>query len=229
MPDGLAQAVALVGGGIVRRGGGARPVTRVAVRTHQPSGKSAPPWSTTEILVANTVLEPTPPGNHVDATDADAAVADLYGTHYGFLVRVAVLLGHDGASAEEVVQDSFAETCADMHHLRDSGEAASFLLAAVVNRSRRELRRSAAGQNASKREPTIPVGEHCQFASLERSEVMAALRKLPDRQREVVVLRYYGNLSEQQIATTVGITVGAVRRLASRAMAALRSALQRAP
>jgi RNA polymerase sigma factor (sigma-70 family) len=201
----------------------------VAVRTHEPNGKSVPAWSAAEIPVANTVLGPIPPGNHVDATDADAAVAELYGAHYGFLVRIAVLLGHDGASAEEVVQDSFAETCAGMHQLRDTGDAAPSLLAAVINRSRRELRRSVTGLNASKREPAIPVGERCEFASVERSEVMAAVRKLPDRQREVVVLMYYGNLSEQQIATTMGITVGVVRKLASRAMAALRSVLERAP
>jgi len=208
----------------------------VAVRTHQPNGQSARSWSTTETLVANTVLGPTPPGNHVDATDADAALAELYGAHYGFLVRIAVLLGHDDASADEVVQDSFAVTCADMDHMPDTGEALSQLLAAVVKRSRRELRRGIAGQNAARAEqnaprpePAIPAGEDWEFASLEPSEVMAALRRLPGRQRELVVLRYYCNLSERQIATTMGVSAGAVRRLGSRAMAALCSALLRAP
>src|SRR5262249_25586 len=69
--------------------------------------------------------------------------------------------------------------------------------------------------------------KHGEFALLERSEVMAALRKLPGRQREVVVLRYYGDLSDEQVATTMGLSIGAVKRLASRAMVALRSVLER--
>jgi len=211
---------------MVRRGGAANPVARLAVSSREPNGKSAPPWSTAKIPVAGTVLGPIPP--HVDATDADAAVTELYGAHYRFLVRIAVLLGHDSATAEEVVQDSFAATCAYMRPVRDTEEAVSYLLAAVVGRSRWQLRRRTAGQNAPKRAPDIPISECAAFGPPERSEVMAALRKLPSRQREVVVLRYYANLSEEQVATTMGITIGAVKRLAARAMAALRSVLERA-
>jgi RNA polymerase sigma-70 factor (sigma-E family) len=204
-------------------------VTRVAVSSREPSGESAQPWSSTEILTAGTVLGPIQPDRHVDATDADAAVTELYGEQYRFLVRIAVLLGHDSATAEEVVQDSFAATCTYMHPVRDTEEAVSYLLAAVVSRSRWQLRRSIADQNAPKRAPDTPIAQNGEFAPLQRSEVMAALRKLPDRQREMVVLRYYGNLSEEQVATALGITVGAVKRLGSRAMAALRSVLERAP
>jgi RNA polymerase sigma factor (sigma-70 family) len=74
----------------------------------------------------------------------------------------------------------------------------------------------------------MTIAEHSEFAPLQRSEVMAALRRLPGRQREVVVLRYYGDLPEEQIAITMGITIGAVRRLASRAMVTLRYVLERA-
>ena len=62
---------------------------------------------------------------------------------------------------------------------------------------------------------------------LERSAVVDALRSLPVRQREVVVLRFYGDLSEAQIASTMGITRGAVKSHTSRAMMALRSVLER--
>jgi RNA polymerase sigma factor (sigma-70 family) len=212
----------------VRRGGAANPVTRIPVSAHEPSGESKRPWSSNELPVAVTVPRPSPPDGPVDATDADAAITGLYGAHYHFLVRISVLLGHDAATAEELVQDSFAATCADMHLARNTEEAVSYLWAAVVSRSRWEFRRGVAGQNVPERAPDMPIAEHSEFALLERSEVMAALRKLPGRQREVVVLRYYGDLSEEQIAMTMGITIGAVRRLASRAMVTLRYVLERA-
>jgi RNA polymerase sigma factor (sigma-70 family) len=212
----------------VRRAGAANPVARVPVSAPEPSGESTRPWSSTEIPVAGTVPRPSPPDGHVDPTDADAAITGLYGAHYHFLVRIAVLLGHDSATAEEVVQDSFAATCADMHLARNTEEAVSYLRAAVVSRSRWALRRGVAGQNVPRRAPDMTIAEHGEFASLERSEVMAALRRLPGRQREVVVLRYYGDLPEEQIAITMGITIGAVRRLASRAMVTLRYVLERA-
>jgi len=211
----------------VRRGGAANPATRVPVSAHEPSGESRRGWSSSEIPVAGTVPRPSPPdGELLDATDADAAITGLYGAHYHFLVRIAVLLGHDAATAEELVQDSFAATCADMHLARNTEEAVTYLWAAVVSRSRWEFRHGVAGQNVPRRAPDMPFAEHSEFALLERSEVMAALRKLPGRQREVVVLRYYGDLSEEQIAITMGITIGAVRRLASRAMVTLRYVLE---
>ena len=73
----------------------------------------------------------------------------------------------------------------------------------------------------------MPSAESGALALLERSAVMAALRRLPDRQREAVVLRYYGDLSEAQIAAAMGITPGAVKSHTSRALAALRSVLER--
>lgn len=194
----------------------------------EPGGLSARPLSGTEILVADTVPGPVPAEPHVDMTDDDAAVTELYGAHYRSLVRLAVLLVHDTATAEEVVQDSFAAMHADMYRLPDDGKALSYLRAAVVNRSRSVVHHDVvAGQNAAKPAPDIPSGEHRTLALLERSAVVAALRKLPDLQREVVVLRYYSDLSEAQTAATMGITRGAVKRHASRAMAALRSVLER--
>lgn len=179
-------------------------------------------------LAAGTVLRAIPLGGTEDATAIDAAVTELYSAHYRFLVRIAVLLGHDGAAAEDIVQDSFAATCACTHPVWGAGQALPYLLAAVVSRSRWHLRRSIADQNARKRAPEMPINVHGVVAPLERSEVMAGLRRLPVRQREAVVLRYYGNLSLEQAATAMGITIGAVNRLTSRAMAALRSALERA-
>jgi RNA polymerase sigma-70 factor (sigma-E family) len=188
---------------------------------------SARPLSGTDILAAGTVLGPVPAKTRVGMADADAAVTEPYGAHYCSLVRLAVLLVHDAATAEEVVQDSFVALHARTYRLRDKGTALACLRAAVVKRSRSAWdHRPAAGRDASAPAPGVPGAEHGALALLERSAVVAALRKLPGRQREVIVLRYYGDLSEAQIAAALGITRGAVRRHASRAMTALRPVLE---
>jgi len=161
------------------------------------------------------------------AVDADAEIAALYGAHYRSLVRLATLLVHDIATAEEVVQDSFVALHSGMHRLRDSDKALSYLRAAVVNRSRSVLRhRVVVDRNAPKPSPDMPSAEQGALVLIERSSVVAALRVLPERQREAVVLRFYADMSEAQIASAMGITRGAVKSHTSRAMAALRSVLE---
>jgi RNA polymerase sigma-70 factor (sigma-E family) len=190
----------------------------------------------TETLVAATTLgrvtaEPGRYGcasNGSHAIDADATIAEIYGLHYRSLVRLATLLVHDNATAEEVVQDSFVALHAGLHRLRDSEKTLAYLRAAVVNRGRSVLRhRVVVDRNAPKPAPDMPSAEHGALTLLERSSVVSALRSLPERQREVVVLRFYGDLSEAQIASAMGITRGAVKSHTSRAMAALRSVLER--
>lgn len=194
----------------------------------EPDGGPARPTKVTQTLVADNALGPLPAKAGPDAPEADATIAELYGAHYRGLVRLAVLLLHDIASAEEVVQDSFVALHAGLHRLRDSDKALSYLRAAVVNRSRSVLRhRLVVDRNPAMPPPDMPSAEHGALTLIERSSVIAALRALPDRQREVVVLRYYGDLSEAQIAAAMGITRGAVKSHASRAMAALRSVLER--
>jgi RNA polymerase sigma factor (sigma-70 family) len=74
--------------------------------------------------------------------------------------------------------------------------------------------------------PDAPSAEVGALHSAQRDEVMAALRQLPHRQREVLVLRYYADLSEAQIADAMGISTGAVKSHASRGAAALRQKLE---
>jgi RNA polymerase sigma-70 factor (sigma-E family) len=193
----------------------------------------------TETLVAATMLGRVTAEKHLDgsasngshAADTDtalAAITEIYGAHYRSLVRLATLLVHDVATAEEVVQDSFIALHIALHRLRDSEKTLSYLRAAVVNRSRSVLRhRVVVDRNAPKPAPDMPSAEHGALALIERSSVIAALRSLPERQREVVVLRFYADLSEAQIAAAMGITRGAVKSHTSRAMAALRSVLER--
>ncbi len=159
---------------------------------------------------------------------ADRAVTELYSMHYRALVRLAALLVRDTPTAEEVVQDSFVAMHGGWQRLRDTEKALAYLRQAVVNRSRSVLRhRTVVDKNLQKAPPDMPSAEHGALVLLERHAVVAALRGLPDRQREAIVLRYYADLSEAEIAAAMGISRGAVKSHTSRGMSALRTALER--
>src|SRR5512142_3069122 len=157
---------------------------------------------------------------------ADVAVAELYSQHYRALVRLAALLVRDTQTAEEVVQDSFVAMHGGWQRLRDTEKALAYLRQAVVNRSRSVLRhRTVVDKNLQKAPPDMPSAEHGALVLLERDAVVAALRDLPDRQREAIVLRYYADLSEAEIAAAMRISRGAVKSHTARGMTALRAAL----
>jgi RNA polymerase sigma-70 factor (sigma-E family) len=158
--------------------------------------------------------------------DAVGAVTALYRAHYRSLVELAVLLVRDVATAEEVVQDSFVALHATWRRLGDSEKALSYLRQSVVNRSRSVLRhRVTVTKTAPDLAPDPPAAEQEALALLERSAVISALRALPPRQREAVVLRYYAELSDAQIAAAMGISIGAVKHHTARAISSLREAL----
>ena len=158
---------------------------------------------------------------------ADLAVVELYSQHYRALVRLAALLVRDTPTAEEVVQDAFVAMHGGWQRLRDAEKALAYLRQAVVNRSRSVLRhRTVVDKNLQKAPPDMPSAEHGALALLERDAVVAALRHLPDRQREAIVLRYYADLSEADIAAAMGISRGAVKSHTSRGISALRAALE---
>jgi RNA polymerase sigma-70 factor (sigma-E family) len=194
-----------------------------AMTAGEPSDVGERPTSVTETLIADVAL-----GSVQAEWDAGRAVTAIYSEHYRSLVRLAALLVRDVATAEEVVQDSFVAMHGGWHRLRDSEKALSYLRQSVVNRSRSVLRhRVVVDRNAPKPAPDMPSAEHGAITLLERSAVVAALRTLPPRQREALVLRYYGDLSEAQIAGCMGISKGAVKSHTARAMIALRSVLER--
>jgi RNA polymerase sigma-70 factor (sigma-E family) len=177
---------------------------------------------TTDTLLADASLESVS-----GEWDAARAVTTIYTTHYRSLVRLAVLLVRDVATAEEVVQDSFIAMHAAWRRLRDTEKALSYLRQSVVNRSRSVLRhRMVVDKNAPKPAPDMPSAEQGAISLLERSAVIAALRTLPPRQREALVLKYYADLSEAQIATAMGISRGAVKSHTARGVAALRVVLE---
>jgi len=189
----------------------------------EPSDVVERPIHVTETLVADVALGSIP----VDL-EADRAVTELYSTYYRSLVRLAALLVRDVGTAEEVVQDSFVAMHGGWRRLRDSDKALSYLRQSVVNRSRSVLRhRVVVDRNAPKPAPDMPSAEHGAIALFERSAVISALRTLPARQREALVLRFYADMSEAQIADAMQISRGAVKSHTARAMQALRTVLER--
>jgi RNA polymerase sigma-70 factor (sigma-E family) len=158
--------------------------------------------------------------------DADQAITVLYSAHYRQLVRLAGLLMHDYSVAEEVVQDAFVGLHRNWSRLRDAERAAAYLRQSTVNGARSAGRRRATALRHAPALRPIEDAPDLAGAVTERSAVMAALAALPDRQREVLVLRYYGDLSEADIAHALGISRGAVKTHASRGMAALRPSLE---
>ena len=173
-------------------------------------------------LLAGAVLAPAS-----RAWDASDVVTEIYAAHYSQLVRLALLLVHDLQTAEEVVQDAFEAMHKAWRRLRDSEKALSYLRQTVVNRSRSVLRhRKVVDMHPPKPAPDEPSAEHAALTLLERSAVISALRALPERQREAIVLRYYADFSEADIATAMGISRGAVKSHTARAMAALKSILE---
>jgi len=146
------------------------------------------------------------PGSYGDPVSA------LYEQHYASLVRLTALLVRDTAAAEEIVQDSFVAVAAAWRRRGNTDGALEFLHQSVLNRSRSALRHGIA--------PAPATG--CPSGS---PPLLAALSQLPARQREVLVLRFYANLSEEQAADTIGISPAAVRRHATLAGSALRTLL----
>lgn len=160
--------------------------------------------------------------------DADGAVEQLYAAHWRRLVRLSVLLVHDQGVAEEVVQDAFVALHGRWRRLRDPDKALAYLRQSVVNKSRSALRHRVVVERhlASQRlvEP-LPGADETTVARARRATVLSALGDLPARQREVLALRYYLELSETEIAEALGISRGAVKSHASRGAATLRGLL----
>jgi RNA polymerase sigma-70 factor (sigma-E family) len=156
----------------------------------------------------------------------DEQIVALFDEHYRGLCRLASLLLGDSAAAEEAVQDAFLRTYASWWRIRQPERAQWYLRAAVVNqcRSRRRRRsledrqyRTMAAQEVATTSENEPRGD--------APVVLAAIAALPQRQREAVVLRYYQDLAEADIAQVLGCSVGTVKSQLSKARATLAGAL----
>ncbi|GAA2335557.1 SigE family RNA polymerase sigma factor [Saccharopolyspora halophila] len=147
---------------------------------------------------------------------------DIYKQQRMRMIRLAILLVDEPTTAEDVVQEAFTGLYRNWSGLRDANAAIGYLRTAVVNGSRSVLRRR---KTARAYEPPHQANarsaESLAMLTAEHQAVVDALGQLPRRQREVLVLRYYGNLSEAEIAEATGLSKGTVKSTASRALSAL--------
>ncbi len=171
----------------------------------------------------------TRPGDGADAggqePGASHAVAALYEAHAVGMIRLAVIMLGDRPTAEDVVQEAFCGLYRRWAHLSDPGNALCYVRSSVLNGCRSALRRR-------KRilpplaEPAAASAETDALAGEEHRETLAALHRLPPRQREALVLRFYLDLPEPEIAAAMRVSPGTVKSTTSRALAALGRMLQ---
>jgi RNA polymerase sigma-70 factor (sigma-E family) len=152
---------------------------------------------------------------------------ELYQQSWFPLLRLAVGLVDDRGIAEDVVQDAFAALYRRWDSIREPDAAIGYLRTSVVNNSRSVLRR----RRTARKHLRVVVEETDEAADVssllvaEHEMVSAALALLPDRQREVLTLRYLTDLPDQAIAEATGLSLAGVRSASSRGLAALRTSL----
>nr|WP_243275029.1 SigE family RNA polymerase sigma factor [Streptomyces albus] len=172
---------------------------------------------------------PAPRSRPLEAASDDIVL--LYHHRRLDLVRLAVLLVDDVPTAEDVVQEAFAA----LYRRHGGGldgvdDPEAYVRRSVVNASRSVLRRRRTMRAyVPPRVLPAPPPEEEVFLREEHQEVLRALRLLTVRQREVLVLRYWSNMSEADIAATLGLSRGTVKSTASRALAALARRLEQTP
>jgi len=169
---------------------------------------------------------------------ADQALTDLYAAHWRSLVRLSWLLVRDQQLAEETVQDAFVAMHSRWSKLRNQDLALAYLRRCVANSSRSVLRHRKVEDRYLSCETSAmnaqgvtdePSAETRALKHAAEAQLLAALRRLPRRQREVLTLRYYLDLSEAQIADALSISAGSVKAHAHRGLAALRTDVEGLP
>jgi len=159
----------------------------------------------------------------------ERAVTELYEAHALGMIRLAHIMLGDQQGAEDVVQDAFCGLYRRWSSLSDPASAVHYVRSSVLNGCRSALRRRASSQaprDLLGQQHEEISAESAVLTAEERRAVMAALRRLPSRQREALVLRFYLDLSAEEAATTMGISPGSVRSATARALTSLGRMLQ---
>ena len=151
---------------------------------------------------------------------ATREVTSLYEAHALGLTRLAFVMLGDRHAAEDVVQEAFCGLFRAWDRLPDGSNVLGYLRVSVLNGCRTVLRR----QKRDPRVLAVPAAPSAEAAALmgeEQRAAVAALRRLPPRQREALVLRYYADLPEHETAVAMGVSPGTVKSTTARALAAL--------
>ena len=167
--------------------------------------------------------------NESVARTAAEQVDELYRVHAVGLIRAALLLTGDRASAEDVVQDAFCGLYRRWDHLDDTGKALGYLRVAVMNGCRTLLRaRRRAALFGVQHDPPVWSAESAMLAGQDQRDVLAAVARLPRRQRQILVLRFYLDLPEDEIAASLRVSRSTVASTTSRALVRLARDLKEA-
>lgn len=157
--------------------------------------------------------------------DAAEGVEALYRAHAVGLIRLAIIMLSDQAAAEDVVQEAFLGLYRHWGGLCDPASTLPYVRTAVLNGCRSTLRQRARRGRRERSHgwagPAWDTAEYQVLLAEEHRATLAAIRRLPDRQREALTLRFYLDMSVDQVAETMGISSGTVRSATSRALVAL--------
>jgi len=162
-----------------------------------------------------------PGGTAMPAEDATVAVGMLYRATAVGLIRLAYVILGDRQAAEDVVQDAFCNLFRRWDSLSHVEGAEYYLRVAVLNACRSVLRRRAVRARRVLYELPAPSVEAAVLAGEERDELIRAVDRLPRRQRETLILRYYLDLSDDEIATLMDVGMSSVRSARHRALETL--------
>ena len=157
------------------------------------------------------------------------SLAELYERTAPGAVRLPYLLTGDRSVAEDITQDAFVRVSGRLAHLREGGAFDAYLRRAVVNLAKNHFRRRAVERSFLERTSPAPASPGHEQPLVEREATMAALARLPQRQRAAIVLRFYEDLSEDSIAQVLRCRNGTVRSLVTRGVQALRADIERYP
>ena len=156
-----------------------------------------------------------------DEPDAEAALTDLYRLHALRLIRLGYVMLGDRQAAEDVVQDAFAGLYRRWGRLADHAKAPQYLRSSVLNGCRSAIRRNRPGMEVLDFDPAVVSAEADVLAGEQQRVLMRAIRRLPQRQRVALVLRFYLDEPDAEIARLMGIRESTVRSTTHRALAAL--------
>lgn len=157
------------------------------------------------------------------AAGSTGGLAELYLRHAPAAIGLGFLLTGDRALAEDLVQEAFVRLAGRFQHLRNRDAFEAYLRRTVVNLFTSHLRRKRVERAYLEREgrlPGVPAADPSDVGV--REELWAAVHRLPERQRAAVVLRYYEDLSERDVAEVLRCSVPAVKSLVARGMETLR-------
>ena len=155
----------------------------------------------------------------------DEEFREFMASRWPGLVRLGYGLTGDRGLAEDLAQSALAKAYASWARVRRADDPDAYVRRILINANSNRFRKRRVAEHSAEHVPETGVADAADSFS-QRSMLIAALMELPPRQRAVVVLRYWEDLSEAQVASIMGCSVGTVKSQASRALARLRTSAQ---